>query len=127
MRKVFSLSILALSLLLLSDLPSSSRATAACTDNDGDGMTTCGTTVNGINTYDCNDNDPYINSCERSLIIQFNPYIAPNCTSESMKVTAYHCDVMPTTCPEPGTPPSLCPERCAAVWEDEYLVRERCV
>ena len=55
--------------LLCGSFFSSNRATVLCTDNDGDGETTCGRTINGLQIYDYNDNDPDINACERYKIL----------------------------------------------------------
>ena len=133
MKRMLVFSGIILSLLFCSTF-SSNSATVLCTDNDGDGETTCGRKIYGVLIYDCNDNDPDINACERSTIHYPMLYFPPECSSSSLRVTSYQCTMpssgpRPTSCPEPGTPPELCPEipsECTLVDQTDYLETYPC-
>lgn len=119
MRRILSLllPVLALAVCLT---PPSSRA--VCTDNDGDGETTCGIKVNGVWIYDCNDADPTINMCERSTIHYPALNYPEDCSYTYMLVTRYNC-------PWGGGPaPSgyQRPGDCTFISQDNYLEQEYC-
>lgn len=121
-------------LLLLSPVTPPSRA-RTCTDNDGDGETTCGRKIYGVRIYDCDDTDPYINACEQSTIHFPELYFPPDCSSSGIQVDMYNCNMPsegprpPGGCPAPGYPAELCPQiptECTHAGTIEYLQYYQC-
>ena len=116
MKKIISLTLLVSALTFLPALPQR-VATATCTDNDGDGGTTCGVTINGIRYYDCDDADPGINDCEQRKRQEPLLNYPEECSYSYMEVTRYYCPW------GGGAPPD---SSCTFISYDQYLISETC-